>query len=67
MVIDPVEQHAWGWAFPSSNPADRLAGQFPAPPLLVDRFTAAVIELDRDEPLEVQVARYEESGWPRRR
>lgn len=65
VVIEPVEQYTWGWVFPSPDPADRLAvGSAAALPLLVDRFTAAVIELDGDEPIEVQIGRYLETGWP---
>lgn len=68
VVVDPVEQFAWGWVFPSHGPADRLTGRSAAAlPLLVDRFTAAVIELDGDEPLEVQRGRYEKTGWPNHR
>lgn len=66
VVIDPVEQHSWGWIFPSHDAADRLPGWSPDPrALLVDRFTAAVIELDDDESLDAQRDRYERTGWPR--
>ncbi len=64
VVVDPVEEHPWGWAFSSGDPANRLADRYEARPLLVDRFTGAVIELDGDESLEVHVGRYEETGWP---
>lgn len=64
IVIEPVEQLAWGWVFPSPDPTDRLARPSAASPLLVDRFTGAVIELDGEEPLAAQTARYEETGWP---
>lgn len=68
VVIDPVEQHSWGWVFPSDDAVVRLPRRSPAHrPLLVDRFTAAVIELDGDEPLDVQRERYERTGWPSRR
>ena len=64
VVIDPVEERSWGWTFSSHDPAGRLAPWSGARPLLVDRFTGAVIVLDREDPLEVQVRRYEETGWP---
>ncbi|MEZ5407000.1 MAG: hypothetical protein R2761_03180 [Acidimicrobiales bacterium] len=67
VIIDPMEQHTWGWVFPALDPTDRLAGPSAAPPLLVDRFTGAVVELTADEPLEAQIGRYEETGWPHSR
>lgn len=64
VVIDPVEQHPWGWVFSSHLPTSRLADRAGARPVMVDRFTGAAIELDGLAPIATYVGRYEETGWP---
>jgi hypothetical protein len=68
-VVDPAEMHRWGWVFSlHDDPTDPSVGQAGGRDLcrrvIVDRFMGAAIEVGTDEPVDVQVRRYEGTGWP---
>jgi hypothetical protein len=62
-------EKSFGWVFfyqsrayiESNDPSERLAGNAP---LIVNRFTGAVVETGTAEPIETYVARYESSLDP---
>lgn len=68
VVIDSINEYVWGWIFsPRLDGRPLAGGRSPGvggSAILLDRFTGVGFKLDMDEPLEVVVKRYQETGWP---